>query len=649
MKRKILPVLLAAAMTAGSLSPVCGAEVFSDGEETVELEPYCAPEELFSAGTDETAAEVIEEAADEAGILSADDEPVSFRVLNGPTRNVYWYGLECTEIKDLDFDGTAVEITYADGHTEKNIPEWGDYGEDDHGNDYRVTIEHEGNNLTAGEYPIKVTHGNKEFFSDKKIYIKDPAADSSMPLLGITTGESSVTRVDFRDSEEVYLRFTVPRDGDWALSDTFGYGDGNVRILDGKFRNMEGEYFSDGKYRYHFKSGETYFTYIYTYNAEKFPYADITAEYIPEVESLKVVKGPARKEVYREFMPQLPGLCFEVTYSNGKKQVICPAGSYSALNGELFQYKFNYPANEISPPKGTYDMTYTFGGKSVTFKDVKVKEIKDLPVINEKGKATAHRLANGSAYVRLNTGKYSRFIIGNSKSDATCCNAGRIFEIVPKGKATKQAMPLNSDVLLYITGDEENLADTDFDEEISFEAKPASKIAISKTDIKLSASTCAYTGKAIKPKVTISDGYFYTLKNGVDYTVTYSSNTKIGTGKITIKGKGSNYTGTVTKTFKIVLGTPKLKSAKSTKAKSVTITWNKVTGASEYRIYIKDGSKWKELGKTKGTSFVHNSANKIIPAKSGKTYTYTVKAYGKSGSKTVAGSYSKTGIKAKVK
>lgn len=40
------------------------------------------------------------------------------------------------------------------------------------------------------------------------------------------------------------------------------------------------------------------------------------------------------------------------------------------------------------------------------------------------------------------------------------------------------------------------------------------------------------------------------MKNGTDYTVSYSNNTKVGTAKVTITGKG-NYTGSVSKTYSI--------------------------------------------------------------------------------------------------
>ena len=76
-----------------------------------------------------------------------------------------------------------------------------------------------------------------------------------------------------------------------------------------------------------------------------------------------------------------------------------------------------------------------------------------------------------------------------------------------------------------------------------------SRISISKASVTLSTSTYAYDGKAKKPGVMVKlNGK--TLKNGTDYTVSYSNNTKVGTAKVTITGKG-NYTGSVSKTYSI--------------------------------------------------------------------------------------------------
>lgn len=58
-------------------------------------------------------------------------------------------------------------------------------------------------------------------------------------------------------------------------------------------------------------------------------------------------------------------------------------------------------------------------------------------------------------------------------------------------------------------------------------------------------------GKAITPKPIIEVGRIAEpLKEGTDYTLSYSSNTKTGTAKVTITGKG-NFTGTVTQNFEI--------------------------------------------------------------------------------------------------
>ena len=76
-----------------------------------------------------------------------------------------------------------------------------------------------------------------------------------------------------------------------------------------------------------------------------------------------------------------------------------------------------------------------------------------------------------------------------------------------------------------------------------------SRISISKASVTLSTSTYAYDGKAKTPSVNVKvNGK--TLKKDTDYTVSYSNNTKVGTAKVTIKGKG-NYTGSVSKTYSI--------------------------------------------------------------------------------------------------
>lgn len=65
----------------------------------------------------------------------------------------------------------------------------------------------------------------------------------------------------------------------------------------------------------------------------------------------------------------------------------------------------------------------------------------------------------------------------------------------------------------------------------------------------VSVATQTYTGKALTPKPTVKVGAT-TLKEGADYTLSYTSNVNVGTATVTITGKG-NYTGERKATFKI--------------------------------------------------------------------------------------------------
>jgi len=75
------------------------------------------------------------------------------------------------------------------------------------------------------------------------------------------------------------------------------------------------------------------------------------------------------------------------------------------------------------------------------------------------------------------------------------------------------------------------------------------KVKMSECDITCE-SYAHYTGSATKPAVTVSYGG-KTLKEGTDYTLSYANNTRPGTGKVTVKGKG-NYTGSAVKTFTVL-------------------------------------------------------------------------------------------------
>ena len=154
-----------------------------------------------------------------------------------------------------------------------------------------------------------------------------------------------------------------------------------------------------------------------------------------------------------------------------------------------------------------------------------------------------------------------------------------------------------------------------------------SRISISKASVTLSTSTYAYDGKAKKPGVTVKlNGK--TLKNGTDYTVSYSNNTKVGTAKVTITGNG-NYTGSVSKTYSIKNNFKKATiSGISTKAftgknitQSITVKYNGKTlkKGTDYTVSYSNSKKVgtatvKIAGKGSYTGTVTKTF-KINPAK----------------------------------
>ena len=150
-----------------------------------------------------------------------------------------------------------------------------------------------------------------------------------------------------------------------------------------------------------------------------------------------------------------------------------------------------------------------------------------------------------------------------------------------------------------------------------------SRISISKASVTLSTSTYAYDGKAKKPDVTVKlNGK--TLKNGTDYSVTYSNNTKVGTAKVTITGKG-NYAGTITKTFKINPAKQEIQKL-TAKSKAFFIDWAQKGSATGYEIQYATNSKFTSAKKVTITN--NKTDTKTISKLSGKKKYYVrVRSY----------------------
>ena len=150
-----------------------------------------------------------------------------------------------------------------------------------------------------------------------------------------------------------------------------------------------------------------------------------------------------------------------------------------------------------------------------------------------------------------------------------------------------------------------------------------SRISISKASVTLFTSTYAYDGKAKKPGVTVKlNGK--TLKNGTDYSVTYSNNTKVGTAKVTIKGKG-NYSGTITKAFKINPAKQEIQKL-TAKSKAFFVDWAQKGSATGYEIQYATNSKFTSAKKV---TITNNKTDKATVSKlSGKKKYYVrVRSY----------------------
>ena len=148
--------------------------------------------------------------------------------------------------------------------------------------------------------------------------------------------------------------------------------------------------------------------------------------------------------------------------------------------------------------------------------------------------------------------------------------------------------------------------------------KTASAIYYPKT-ITLSGRSFTYTGKAIKPTVTVKDSNGKTISSKY-YTVSYKNNTNVGKATVTITFKG-NYSGTKALSFTIAPKQVTGLKVSSVKTTSITLKWSKVTGAKYYKLEKStDGKKWTTVTTTDKTTYTVKSL------KAGTKYQFRVTA-----------------------
>ena len=272
--------------------------------------------------------------------------------------------------------------------------------------------------------------------------------------------------------------------------------------------------------------------------------------------------------------------------------------------------------------------------------DIRAKEIiQKWSHTRPNGKSwTTVLTANGISTKELKTGENLAKITATAKSTYSSSYINQIAETLHTSlinSPTHRSVILNGSYCLVGVGITSEIKNGELTIYVTehFKNNPSSKSS-KKNVSKLKYSTVSnktYTGKAIKPGITVKDGS-KTLKNGKDYTLTYSANKNPGKATITIKGKG-NYTGSVKKTFNIVPKAPSLKVVSAKKSAKVT---TKSTGANGYVIEYSlkknmSGKKSVTITKTSGT---------IKKLTSKKTYYIRVRAYKTIGGKKYYSPYS---------
>ena len=136
-------------------------------------------------------------------------------------------------------------------------------------------------------------------------------------------------------------------------------------------------------------------------------------------------------------------------------------------------------------------------------------------------------------------------------------------------------------------------------------------------------STKAFTGKAITQNVTVKVGSTV-LKNGTDYTVSYSNNKKVGKATVKITGKGK-YGGIITKTFNINPAKQEIQKL-TAKSKAFFVDWAQKGSATGYEIQYATNSKFTSAKKV---TITNNKTDKTTVSKlsANKKYYVRVRSY----------------------
>ena len=216
---------------------------------------------------------------------------------------------------------------------------------------------------------------------------------------------------------------------------------------------------------------------------------------------------------------------------DAKAHTLVEAGS---TDYGMMQYSLDGNSYSATLPQGTnageYDVYYKVAGD----KNHKDTEAQTVKVTIEA--ATLSDVTLAQTELTYNQQEQS-VSVGSVKAGALDVKAGE-YEV--KGNSATEI----GTYMVTVTGKGNFKGDVT----ATFTIKPAGAEAL--FNVELEYDKAEWTGEGIEPKVTVKDGNTV-LKEGVDYTVSYTNNVNVGTATVTVTGMG-NYEGAKTATFTIV-------------------------------------------------------------------------------------------------
>lgn len=296
---------------------------------------------------------------------------------------------------------------------------------------------------------------------------------------------------------------------------------------------------------------------------------------------------------HRAFMKEAIASCPDANW----KIVIFHHSIYSAANHANSSSVLNRRENLV-PMMNDFDVDVVLMGHDHIY--VRSYMVDGFTPIKSERENTEVTNPKGILYMTLNSSSGSKFYGISGKYDYAAVQSQERLPSLSHVEVTDQSFSITVHRL------DGKLSVMD-----SFTIKKEFNLA--EQEIKLNKTSYTYTGKALKPKISIEG-----LKEGVDYTVAYRNNIHAGKGVVTITGMGK-YVGQVEKTFTI-------KKAKISYAKLKHTLYNYNGAIKRPTVTVKMGDKILMKEKNQDNAYVDLSYSKgrMIPG----TYKVTIKGKG---------------------